>query len=60
MQVKMLFSEWPLVNGLAEDLAKRTEKAGVHTAVGLQSRFHPGIRYIRNLIADGYIGDVYF
>lgn len=56
----MLFSEWPLVNGLAEDLAKRTEKAGVHTAVGLQSRFHPGIRYIRNLIADGYIGDVYF
>ncbi|AEP91662.1 Gfo/Idh/MocA family protein [Bacillus subtilis] len=57
---KMVFSEWPLGNGLAEaeDLAKRAEKAGVHTAVGLQARFHPAIRYIRDLIADGYIGDV--
>ncbi|MGE6378357.1 Gfo/Idh/MocA family protein [Peribacillus muralis] len=57
---KMVFSEWPLGNGLAEaeDLAKRAEKAGVRTAVGLQARFQPAIRYIRDLIADGYIGDV--
>jgi predicted dehydrogenase len=57
---KMVFSEWPLGNGLAEaeDLAKHAEKAGVRTVVGLQARFHPAIRYIRDLIADGYIGDV--
>jgi predicted dehydrogenase len=56
----MVFSEWPLSNGLeeAKDLAKRAEIAGVRTAVGLQSRFDSAIRYIRDLIADGYIGEV--
>jgi predicted dehydrogenase len=57
---KMVFSEWPLGNGLeeAKDLAKRAELAGVRTAVGLQARFQPAIRYVRDLIADGYIGEV--
>lgn len=57
---KMVFSEWPLGNGLAEaeDLAKRAELAGVRTVAGLQARFQPAIRYVRDLIAEGYIGEV--
>jgi predicted dehydrogenase len=57
---KMVFSEWPLGNGLeeAKDLAQRAENAGVRTAVGLQARFQPAIRYVHDLIADGYIGEV--
>jgi predicted dehydrogenase len=56
----MVLSEWPLANGLAEatDLAGLAAKRGVRTAVGLQARSDPAVRYLRDLIADGYIGDV--
>lgn len=33
-------------------------RAGVRTAGGLQTRFHPAFQYVLELIADGYIGDV--
>jgi predicted dehydrogenase len=57
---KMVYSEWPLGNGLAEanDLAAKARSAGVRTVVGLQSRCAPGIRYLRDLVAEGYVGDV--
>jgi predicted dehydrogenase len=57
---KMVFSEWPLANGLeeAEELAKRSEASGIRTIVGLQARYSPVIRYARDLISEGYIGDV--
>lgn len=57
---KMVFCEWPLGNGLAEglDLAARAESAGVRTAIGLQARFSPAIRHARDLLANGYVGDV--
>lgn len=57
---KMVFCEWPLGNGLAEglDLAARAEAAGVRTVVGLQARFSPALRHARDLLAEGYIGDV--
>lgn len=57
---KMVFSEWPLANGLdeAEELTRRTEASGVRTIVGLQARYSPIIRYARDLISEGYIGDV--
>jgi predicted dehydrogenase len=32
--------------------------AGVRTVCGLQARFSPAIRYVRDLIAEGYIGEV--
>lgn len=57
---KMVYSEWPLGNGLAEaeQLAELARRAGVRTAVGLQGRYAPEIRLARNLIRDGYVGTV--
>ncbi|MEV7866823.1 Gfo/Idh/MocA family oxidoreductase [Streptomyces sp. NPDC088124] len=57
---KTVLSEWPLGNGLAqaEELASLAAGAGVRTAVGLQARSAPVVRYLRDLIADGYVGEV--
>jgi predicted dehydrogenase len=57
---KMVFTEWPLGRTLeeAEDLAARADKAGVRTVIGLQARFAPAVQYARDLIAQGYIGDI--
>lgn len=57
---KTVYSEWPLGVDLAEaaDLAARAEAAGVRTVIGLQARSAPQIRLARDLIADGYIGEV--
>jgi predicted dehydrogenase len=57
---KMVLCEWPLGNGLAEaeDLARRAREQGVRTAVGLQARSAPAVRYLRDLVAGGYVGEV--
>ncbi|MGW3986560.1 Gfo/Idh/MocA family protein [Streptomyces sp. NPDC004830] len=57
---KTVLSEWPLGNGLAEaeELAGLAAATGVRTAVGLQARSAPVVRYLRDLVADGYVGDV--
>ncbi|MFH8292320.1 Gfo/Idh/MocA family protein [Streptomyces sp. NPDC018059] len=57
---KAVLSEWPLGNGLAEaeELAAAAERAGVRTFVGLQARSAPAVRYVRELVADGYVGEV--
>ncbi len=57
---KAVLSEWPLGNGLAETerLASRAREVGVPTAVGLQARSAPVVRYVRDLVADGYVGTV--
>jgi predicted dehydrogenase len=57
---KSVFTEWPL-GRTTEEAVELTELArakGVATAVGLQSRMNPALRYMRDLIADGYIGEV--
>lgn len=56
----MVLSEWPLARTLteAEDLADLAAKYGTRTAVGLQSRSAPAVRYLRDLIAEGYVGEV--
>jgi predicted dehydrogenase len=55
---KHVYSEWPL--GRNTDEAMRMHDAaarkGVRHAVGLQGRVSPSINYVRDLIADGYIG----
>lgn len=57
---KMVFSEWPLGVDLAEaeELSGRAAAAGVGTVIGLQARFDPVITHVRDLVRDGYIGDV--
>ncbi|WP_037575724.1 Gfo/Idh/MocA family protein [Phaeacidiphilus oryzae] len=57
---KTVLSEWPLGNGLAEaeELAAEAEARGVRGFVGLQARYAPAVRYLRDLVADGYVGEV--
>lgn len=57
---KAVFSEWPLGADLAqaEELAALAETKGVRTAVGLQARSAPPLRYLRDLVAEGYVGRV--
>lgn len=57
---KAVLSEWPLGNGTAEadELAAAGAAADVRTFAGLQARNSPAVRYLRDLVADGYVGDV--
>ncbi|GGV47226.1 Gfo/Idh/MocA family protein [Streptomyces spectabilis] len=57
---KAVLSEWPLGNGLAEaeELAAAAAAAGVRTFAGLQARSAPAVRYVRDLVADGFVGEV--
>lgn len=57
---KHVYCEWPLGNGLAEAeaMAAKAKQKGVHVAVGLQARAAPAIRYVKDLVAQGYVGEV--
>jgi predicted dehydrogenase len=57
---KPVFSEWPLGADLAqaEELADLAQRRGLLTAVGLQARSAPPLRYLRDLVAEGYAGRV--
>lgn len=57
---KMVFSEWPLGNGLSETeaLADLAREQRVRTVVGLQAQCAPAVAYLRDLVADGYVGEV--
>ncbi len=57
---KHVYTEWPLGKDSAEavELAALADAAGVTHMIGLQSRFSPTLRYARDLIADGVIGEV--
>ena len=57
---KSVFCEWPLGATLAEaeEMANLARERGLRTAVGLQARSDPSIRYARDLIAQGYVGEV--
>ncbi|MGV9298030.1 Gfo/Idh/MocA family protein [Amycolatopsis sp. NPDC003676] len=51
---KHVYCEWPLTTTAEEAaaLAVAGERAGVHTAVGLQARFSPTVRRARAMIAE--------
>jgi predicted dehydrogenase len=57
---KHVHCEWPLARTTAdaETMVKLAADAGVHTSIGLQARFSPVVRHARQLIADGYLGQV--
>jgi predicted dehydrogenase len=57
---KMVFSEWPLGNGLDEalSLARMARAKGVGNWVGLQLRAAPTVNRARDLIREGYVGEV--
>src|SRR5205809_4459045 len=55
-----VYCEWPLGNGLkeAETLAALAKKKGVLAVAGLQARSAPSVAYVRDLITQGYVGEV--
>lgn len=57
---KAVYCEWPLGNGVeeAEQLAEMAREKGVYAAVGLQARSAPVINYVKDLVAEGYVGEV--
>src|SRR5205809_1511237 len=57
---KSVYCEWPLGNGLheAETLAALAKEKGVLAVAGLQARSAPAVAYVRDLIEQGYVGEV--
>jgi predicted dehydrogenase len=57
---KPVYCEWPLgvTTAQAEAMAALAREKCVPTIVGLQARCDPTLRYARDLIAQGYVGDV--
>lgn len=57
---KNVYCEWPLGANLgeAEEMAGLAARQGVRAMIGLQARGDPAVRYLRELIADDYVGEV--
>ena len=57
---KHIFTEWPLGRTLAEaeELAELARSKGVKAVVGLQARAAPAVRQMRQLVEEGYVGEI--
>src|SRR5881398_118517 len=57
---KAVYCEWPLGRDLddARAMAALAAGQGVRTVVGLQGRQAPAIGFVRELLSDGYVGEV--
>jgi len=57
---KHIFTEWPLgANiGEAQELADLARAKGVRAVVGLQSRAAPAILHMKELVEEGYAGEI--
>src|SRR5713226_6723353 len=57
---KHVYCEWPLGRDTAEAVQMRdaADHRGIRHAVGLQGQMSPAINYVRDLVADGYVGRV--
>lgn len=57
---KHVLCEWPLGMNAADAvaMANLAEAKGVRGFIGLQARFSPWLSYIRDLLADGYLGEI--
>jgi len=57
---KAVYCEWPLGRDLdeARAMAALAAAQGVRTVVGLQARQAPAIEFVRDLLRDGYVGEV--
>ena len=57
---KHVFCEWPLGRNSAEaqEMLVAAEGAGVRHSVGLQGQHSPTINYVKDLVAEGYVGRV--
>jgi predicted dehydrogenase len=57
---KAVYCEWPLGRDLdeARAMAALAAEHGVRTVVGLQARQAPVVAFVRDLLRDGYVGEV--
>ncbi len=57
---KHVYTEWPLgqTTAQAREMADLAREKGVRNLVGLQAREAPTIKYMQELVAEGYVGDV--
>jgi predicted dehydrogenase len=57
---KDVFSEWPLSTNTVESEAilAQAQARGVRHVIGLQRRFAPAIRYLKDLVQGGYVGSL--
>ncbi len=57
---KHVYCEWPLGRDSEEAMQMLTaaQQRGIRHAVGLQGQMSPAINYVRDLVADGYVGAV--
>jgi predicted dehydrogenase len=57
---KHVYCEWPLgrTTGEAVELAALAEARGLVTAIGLQARVNPALMYLRELVEQGYVGEM--
>jgi predicted dehydrogenase len=57
---KHVYCEWPLGRTTAEAMEMLTaaQQRGVRHAVGLQGQMSPAINYVKDLVAEGYVGRV--
>src|SRR3954452_10294814 len=57
---KAVYCEWPLGRDLddARAMAALAAERGVRTVVGLQARQAPAVEFVRDLLRDGYVGEV--
>ena len=57
---KAVYCEWPLGRDLedARAMAALSAQREVRTVVGLQARQAPAIEFVRELLSDGYVGEV--
>src|SRR5258706_1828355 len=57
---KMVFCEWPLGRNLAEaqEMAALAQTMKARTVIGLQVRFSPQVRYLKELVDSGRLGKI--
>jgi predicted dehydrogenase len=57
---KAVYCEWPLGRDVdeARAMAAFAAEQRVHTVVGLQARQAPAIEFVKELVGDGYVGEV--
>ena len=57
---KHVFTEWPLgrTTGEAEELADLARAKGVRSVVGLQARAAPAVLQLKQLVEQGYVGEI--
>src|ERR1700731_2423181 len=57
---KHVYCEWPLGRNTEEaaEMLDAAQRRGIRHAVGLQGQLSPTLNYVKDLIADGYVGRV--